>query len=393
MSSQKATLVSWNQVAAFRLSRHHLSERAPSSRVSLVAADMMGAQAQVLPAAQISIATRTKGSRIQDLDRAIWNDHSLVRAWCMRRTMFLLPSTDLAVFIRGTTRRPAYIFNWALRRIGSRQHLDNLLDRMLEAMHEPITRVELARTLSKSHGYKYESKKGGGWGSKRDVPWIKVGATSLPVGYLLHAIAAREAICSGPNKGAESTYVRVDKWIKDWKDLSQEKAERLLLTRYLKAFGPATLQDFALWMGLYVRDAREIWKQEAENMVEVDVEGWKASILESDLEELEKAELDQSAVRLLPYFDSFLLGHRSHRNIVDVKDHKKVYRNQGWVSPVLLVDGRALGVWSHVQNKKGLEVTVSPFSKLSRDVASRVEEEAAELGRYLGCPDVKTVIG
>src|SRR5438876_8452559 len=96
-----------------------------------------------------------------------------------------------------------------------------------------------------------------------------------------------------------------------------EKAERELLVKYLGAFGPTTLQDFALWAGMYVRDAKPIWQGEAENLVHVDVEGWKASILQSDLPDLEKAELDEAVVRLLPYFDSFLLGHKSHRNIVD----------------------------------------------------------------------------
>src|SRR6267143_6625600 len=227
MSVQKPIPVSWEQVAAFRLSRQHLTKRVPFSAAGQVAADMAGAQAQVLQAAQLSISTRVKEAKIQDLDRAIWKDHSLVRAWCMRRTMFLLPSKELAVFIRGTTRRPAYVFNWFVRRLRSRQQLDKLLGRMSEVMREPVTRVEIAQTLSTSHGYKHESKAGGGWGSKRDLTWLKIGGVSLQVGYLLHAIAARDAICSGPNRGAESTYVRADKGVKNWKDIPVEKAERL----------------------------------------------------------------------------------------------------------------------------------------------------------------------
>ena len=171
-----------------------------------------------------------------------------------------------------------------------------------------------------------------------------------------------------------------------------EKAERELLVKYLRAFGPTTLQDFALWAGMYVRDAKPIWESEAENLVQVDVEGWKASILQSDLLDLEKAELDEPVVRLLPYFDSFLLGHKSHRNIVDQGNHKKIYRNQGWVSPVLLVDGRAQGIWSHEQNKGILAVHVTPFSRISSGVSSRIKEEASDLGRFLGCSDVKSVI-
>jgi winged helix DNA-binding protein len=214
----------------------------------------------------------------------------------------------------------------------------------------------------------------------------------LPVGWLLHVIAAHDVIVSGPGDRNEATYVRADKWIPDWKDMPVEKAERELLVKYLRAFGPSTLQDFALWAGMYVRDAKPIWLSEAQNFVHVDVDGWKASILESDRADLEKAELDGPVVRLLPYFDSFLLGHKSHRNIVDQGNHKKIYRDQGWVSPVLLVDGRAQGVWSHDQSKGVLAVRVTPFSRISSGISSRIKEEASDLGRFLECSDVKTVI-
>jgi Winged helix DNA-binding domain len=389
---QKPIPVSWKKVAAFRLSRHHLSKNDSSGSLASVVADMGGAQSQVLSAAQMSIWPRIKDARISDVASAIWNDHSLVRAWAMRRTMFLLPSDQLAIFVRGTTRRAAYNFRWALSRIGSKQKLDQLLDQVLEALKEPQTRSDLAEVLNKSHGYKLKSKAGGGWGNKRPVPWVQVERASIPVGQLLHVIGARDVIVSGPGDGNESTYVRADKWIPKWKDMPVEQAERELLVKYLRTFGPSTLQDFALWAGMYVRDAKEIWSLEGQNMVPVDVEGWKANILQSDLTELEKASLAEPVVNLLPYFDSFLLGHKSHRNIVDEPNRKKIYRNQGWVSPVVLVDGRAQGVWSHQQNKNDLTVRIAPFSKISSRVSSQIKEEASDLGRFLESPNIKTII-
>jgi hypothetical protein len=391
-TDRKPIPVSWRKVAAFRLSHHHLSKRQPSTSMASVLADIGGAQSQVLSAAQMSIWARVKEARIRQVNSAIWKDHTLVRAWAMRRTMFLLPSDQLAVFVRGTIRRAAYHFRHALSLIGSQQKLDELLDAVLGALAQPRTRSDLAEILVNSHGYKLKSKAGGGWGNKRPVPWVRVGRSLLPVGWLLHVIAARDVIVSGPGDGNEATYVRADKWIPNWKDMPVEKAERELLVKYLRAFGPTTLQDFALWAGMYVRDAKPIWQTEAENLVQVDVEGWKASILQSDLPDLEKAEFDEPVVRLLPYFDSFLLGHKSHRNIVDQGNHKKIYRDQGWVSPVLLVDGRAQGIWSHDQNKGILAIRVTPFSRISRGISSRIRDEASDLGRFLECLDVNIVI-
>jgi len=391
MPESKPVRASWKQVAAFRLSRHRLSKQTSLAALSSVPGDMAGAQAQVLLAGQMSIWPRVKGARLQDVESALWKERTLVRAWGMRGTMFLLPSDELSVFVRGSARRATYNLNWAIRHAGSKQDVDKLLDRVAEILEEPRTRTDLAQKLTESHGYKTKSKAAGGWGDKRKVPHVKVGAISLSMGFLLHITRARDVICSGPNQGTEASYVRADKWIRNWKDVLQEKAERELLVKYLKAHGPATINDFAIWEGLYMKDAKDIWSREAENIVEVNIEGSKAGILQRDLSELESAKIDDPVVRLVPYFDSFLLGHKSHLNIVDEKNRKKVYRSQGWVSPVVLVDGRAQGVWSHVQKKNDLEVKITPFSKLSNQVTERAKEEASDLGRFLDCSSVKTI--
>ena len=353
---------------------------------------MLGAQAQILQAAQLSLWARTRLPSIKNLEDAIWKRRTLVRAWGMRRTMFLIPSDKLSLFVRGTARRPEYNYQYALKRVASKEKLDRLLDRMIGVLAEPHTRNDLAASL-KSMGYNLESKAGGGWGDSRSVPWVEVGNTSLPVGFLLHTMAARYAICSGPSTGAESTYVRAERWVPKWRDMPQEKAEEELLLRYLRAHGPANITDYAIWIGLYVRDVKAIWPRVADKLEPVDIEGQKAWAIRSDVPEIEKAKIDGPVVRLLPFFDSFILGHKSHRNIVDESQHKQVYRNQGWVSPVLLVNGRATGVWSHAIKRDTLVVSVSPFSRLPAAVTSAVRREASELGRFLGCPEVKVSMG
>lgn len=306
--------------------------------------------------------------------------------------MYLLPSDELALFVRGSARRAQREIRWVLSRGVPEQRLEKLLDAVQQVLDRPRTQAELAQELSKTMGYKLKFKFGGGWGSRRKVPWVEVGGLALPSGYLLHLVGARGVVCSGPSRGNESTFVRADRWIPQWKDIPSDQAERELLVKYLKAFGPATIADFALWTGMLISDAKEIWSQKETDIAQVDVEGWEAAILQSDLPVLEKARIDSPAVHLLPYFDSFVLGHKSHRNIVDERNHRKVYRAQGWVSPVLLVDGRAQGVWSHVRNKNSLEVRVTTFSKQSNPIHSLIREEASDLGRFLECSDVRTVI-
>ena len=89
-----------DRVAAFRLSRHHLVRRARASDLVRVAGDMAGAQAQVLSAAQISLWARTGGLSVDDVEKALWQDRTLVKSWCIRGALHLIPSRDFAVFVQ-----------------------------------------------------------------------------------------------------------------------------------------------------------------------------------------------------------------------------------------------------------------------------------------------------
>lgn len=215
------------------------------------------------------------------------------------------------------------------------------------------------------------------------------GDLALPANYLLHLAGARGVYCSGPSNGNESTFVRADAWVPSWEDIPQDQAEKELLVRYLKAYAPSTVSDFAIWTGMTARDAKRIWSLAEDEMVTVDVEGWSASALQDDLPDLTGARLDEPVVRLLPFFDSFLLGHKSHRNIVGPVEHQQVYRPQGWVSPVLLVDGRAMGVWAYVTKGNKLTIDVKPFARLAPGVKSEIRVEAESLGGFLGCSEVQ----
>lgn len=387
-----AISVSWGQVNGFRLLRHHLSKRAnPRSLVSVVG-DMGGAQAQLLPAAQMSVWARTRDLELGDVEAAIWQKKALSRAWCMRRAVHLVPSADLAVFVRGCARRAEKEVRWMWRHGVAKNPLEELLAAALDALDEPITKRELAERVSKSLGLKLVSRRGGGWGSDREIACVKIGRIACPAYYLLHLVGARGVTCSGPNRGNEATYVRADAWIPHWRDMPAEGAETELLRRYLRAFGPATPRDFQAWTSMRLTDAREIWDRVHESTVPVEIEGQRAWILREDLRVLERATIDSPAVHLLPFFDSFLMGHDERHHLVEAKHHRSVYRPQGWIAPVILVNGRATGVWRHDMKGDRLRVRVSPFGTISSGIASRIAEEVRDLGRFLGCAEAETTI-
>src|SRR2546428_9489328 len=86
-----AVPTSAEQIAAFRLSRHHLIKRAPASALIQVAGDTGGAQAQLLSAAPISLLARTPSPRVTDVDNALCSDRTRSRYGGSSGALHLIP--------------------------------------------------------------------------------------------------------------------------------------------------------------------------------------------------------------------------------------------------------------------------------------------------------------
>lgn len=375
--------VTWDQVIAYRLVRHRLLRPAPAADLLTTAADINGAQAQLHSAAQLSLWTRLKDLAIEDLDQAM-AERKLVKAACMRRTLFLVPADQLAVYVRGSAQRAQKEYDWARKKGLSNQILDAAIDAALEVLDQPLTRPEIAEKASRILSVQVKMIHGGGWGNRTPIPGVPVGDLTYPVVDLLHLAGSRGVVCYGPDRGNEPTFVRADAWIPGWQDVPVLEAEEHLLLNYLHAFGPAAPEDYSMWTGMTLAGVQKIWQRVQEELVSVTVEERRAGILRSDLDELVHSSLEDLHVRLLPYFDTFLLGHRDRNHLVGEKYRTAVYRPQGWIAPTVLVDGRITAVWGYTRGQKGMKVKVSGFEPLSSQVKREIEDQVYRLGRFLG---------
>jgi hypothetical protein len=120
-------------------------------------------------------------------------------------------------------------------------------------------------------------------------------------------------------------------------------------------------------------------------LAEVEVGGTRAWALAVDVAGLKKTRPKPPA-RLVPGFDPFVIGARPRESLVDKRYASRVFRQAGWISPVVLVDGMAAGVWSHERRGDRLSVTVEPFGRLTARMKGEIGEEADRLGTFLGAP-------
>jgi hypothetical protein len=115
-------------------------------------------------------------------------------------------------------------------------------------------------------------------------------------------------------------------------------------------------------------------------MAEVSVEGRQGWVLADDVNIIRKAGFEDE-VRLLPFFDHYLLTHHTGREHLVALEHKpKVFRVAGWVSPVVLIRGRVAGIWDLSKEV----VTLTEFRPLSAQERRGVAHEVELLGQFLG---------
>lgn len=385
-----ATAVTWDQVHAFRMARHHLDRPVPKSQLARAVADACGIQAQVMAAAQLALRVRVRGLTLEDIDRALWQDRSISRVWCMRGTVHIVPSSEFAVFVRGSsTRQLGRVENWLRRTGGTMDSADRLLEAAKTAMGRPRTRADILAHIHDSLGLPIEKRGSGGWGNPAEVAGFRVGRSVVTVPDIAFIGSYRADACFGPDEGQGTTFVRPDAWLPDWRDLSIEEAEDALLRRYVRAFGPATPHDFAAWSILAVARAKQVWARAEDDLTPVTLDGKTAWVLREDLPVLRRSKLGPGTVRLLPYFDSFLMGHRGRDHLVDRAHYRRIYRPAGWVYPAVLRDGHIAGEWGYERAGKALRLRVLPYESLEDGVRDRIHAEADDVARFLEASEAR----
>ena len=358
------------QVNSWRLSKHHLTKRSSKNEMAEVVSEICGVQAQVMSGAELGIWARVDGITAQDVKDALWNDRQLVKTWCMRGTLHLLKADDLPLYVAALKTRTVYKSRPWLRGHGvSLEEIDKITSETRDALNgRCLTREELAASIVKKAGFKSRVKRNmlSGWGS------------------LLHPAAHQGNLCFGPNRGKNVTFVRPDQWLGRWDEPGGDEALRTLAARFVAAYGPCSAQDFNHWWNVLQKDAGRIFQSMSDELEEVEFEGRKTLIRRIDVKQITSSKPAKS-LRLLPSFDPYIMFYNPRELLVEQRFRTKVFRQlAGWVSPVLLIDGAAAGIWRYKRQSSRVGVTVEPFRSLSADEQDQVEQEATSLGQFTG---------
>ncbi|MGA2741957.1 MAG: winged helix DNA-binding domain-containing protein [Bryobacteraceae bacterium] len=370
--------LTWARAAAWRSGRHHLDRRAPAGSMLAVASRLCGLHAQVMSSAELTLWARVEDLDRREVQQALWEDRTLVKTWAMRGTLHLLPAVELPLWhaALSTSRRYQRPALWQKHFGITMEELNRLTDAVATALEgRLLTREELAREVGRLIG-------SAAFGAK-------IGESSW--GTILRPAAFAGRLCFGPSVGQRVRFTRPDTWLAAsgcpvGPVVDPVAATAAVTRRFLEAHGPATYHDLARWWGgsSSVATARQWIAALGEEVTPVDLDGAQAWMLTSHVRELR--ELPPSRlVRLLPGFDQYVVAASHHaEHLLPGDFRRRIYRPQGWISPVLLVNGRMEGIWRHEIKGSRIEVAIEPFVKAPVWVRRAAGQEAERLAAFLG---------
>jgi hypothetical protein len=358
------TAITREQALSWRMRRQLLDPPGALS-VARVVARLCGVQAQVASSAELAVRVRRTSSRPGDVGRAL-ADGRVVKTWAMRGALHLLSPENGAVFLSITA--PERLWESWRRYFGTTANrMDVLWQAIREALQSgPLTRAELADAVGRRRGLAFADE-----------------ALRSSYGEILKPFAWRGEVCFGPGRDGRVTFTVPRAVSPRWPGLlDADEAAPVAVESYLRAYGPATFEGLAAWLGGAVDKRRlRAWFRSLEpRLAVVEIDGRHAHVFADDLDELMSTK-PTGAVRFVPGFDQYVLGPGTEDPLVIPPGRREaVSRQAGWISAVVLVDGVIRGTWELTQD----EVRVSWFKEGGRPPRAAIGDEVSRLSKMLG---------
>lgn len=380
----RTATVTWPEANARRMARQHLCHLRESTDAGLPAvpvtpagavATMLGAHAQVLSAAELSVGLRATGVTRGDVTRALWKDRTLVKTFGPRGTVHLLPADELPLWTGALSAVPTRTGPSPKNTGMTPDQVETVLDAVADALTgAELTIDELSDEVVARTG-----------------PWA--GDLVMPAfqgmwprwRQVLHLAGHRGALCYAPNRGRRATYTNPGHT-----PLPGPQAQAALVRRYLYAYGPATPYDFAKWLAAPRGWAAQLFLDLAGSgaIEEVnDESGEPAWVVAGDT--VFPAE-PVRGVRLLPYFDAFTIASQPRERLFPGAAYERALAGgQAGNFPVLLVDGVVAGVWHQRRSGRRIAVTVEPLAELNASRLRELRDQVERVGEVLeGTPEL-----
>jgi hypothetical protein len=359
--------------------RHHLASGFRAKDVVEIARDLVALHSTDPASVFLGAPARMLDLSVQDVERALYEQRSLIRMLGMRRTMFVVPA-ELAPVVQAA----------CTGAIAARQR--RLIESLLERAGVAVPAGPWLRAVEEATASALAAR-GEASGSElaKDVSALRERihiAEGKPYGAIvnittqvIHLLAAEGRIVRGRPRGSwissQYRWSPMEAWIPaGMPELPVEEAQIRLIGAWLWAYGPGTAADVKWWTGLTGGEVKGALG--AIGPVEVELhDGTPGIALPDDLEVVDEP---GPWIALLPALDSTVMGW-SRREWYLGGHGPALFDRSGNPAPTVWCDGRIVGGW--IQRRDG-EVAFRLLEDVGAEATAAIETEAERLGAWLG---------
>ncbi|MEV0190814.1 winged helix DNA-binding domain-containing protein [Kitasatospora purpeofusca] len=351
---------------------------APAVRVARVeeAADaVVGLHASDPATVYLSACARLREPSAGEVERALYEDVSLVKLLSMRRTLFAV-TEEFAPYVSAAAAQPIAV----KERATLLKHLGEFAEGWSEARLAETERAVLA--VLAARGEATTAELGAEVPALRETMLMAVGkpyeAKQSVGSRLLRLLASDGHVRRSRPRGSWLSNSYPWAPVEQWPELPVREAKAEVVRRWLARYGPGTVEDVKWWTGWTLGDVRRALADVG--AVEVALSGGAAagSVLPGD--EGPVAEPEPWAV-LLPGLDPAVMGWRGRDWYLRPEDVPALFDRAGNAGPTVWWCGRVVGGWA--QRADG-EVVWRLFEDVGAEAAAAVGAEAERLVGWLG---------
>lgn len=359
--------------------RHRLATANRCDQVTEIARSLVALHATDPATVYLSVGARSNTLTPAHVERALYDDRTLLRMLAMRRTMFVVPVESLPVLQSSCADALAHKQR---RTYGKYLEVAGVVDGDVSPW--------LAEVEAETHAALLARGAATGAQLSKDVPRLRTQVNTAPekayskptniTTWVLVTLGCEGRIVRGRPNGSwtssQYTWSPIESWLPEGiPALSAEQARTELLRQWLRAFGPAPLTDLKWWTGWGVGEVRKALT--ALDTVEVELDDGTGLLLADDLEPVAAP---QPWAALLPALDPTPMGWQSRQWYLGPHAPSLFDRN-GNVGPTIWWDGRIVGGWA--QRRDG-EIVWRLLEDVGAEAKAMIEAEAERTGAWFG---------
>ena len=339
-------MIDSTQITTLRLNNQELISSGCTS-VKEVVGRMGAMQAQDAAMVKWAIGIRLAGSTNQLVEQAI-ADGEILRTHLMRPTWHYVTPEDIQWLLKLTASQIKTLLKSRDKVLELTEQIytqsNNIIEKAL-AEHGHLTRDEILPALHTA-----------------GIPTDMNRASHLFMRAELEGI-----ICSGKPKTHKQTYALLSERAPHQVNLNHDEAVVELAQRYFRSHGPATLNDFAWWSGLSLKDVRMAMYMLQPFLISEKIENkvyWFAPDVTS--------KPANDSVHALPAYDEFLISYRDRTASLPPEINAKAVSNNGIFRPVILVNGKVIGIWKRTIKGKLIQFETEFFQPISTELKQNI---------------------